>query len=66
MIFQEVFIIICLADELTIDPQAVIALFLHQHSSYYVLADAMHLQILKDDGVATTDILTSSAIISTI
>jgi hypothetical protein len=54
-LFEKVQLGICCTDELAIDPHAVITLFLHHHPWYDVLADMMHLQILTEDVVATTN-----------
>jgi hypothetical protein len=54
-LFGEVWIIICCGDELITDLHTVITLFLHKNSWYVVLIDVIYLQVLPEDGFATTN-----------
>jgi len=54
-VLEEVQINICCTDELTADHHAVITVFLHEHSWYNVLADMIHLCVLADDVVVTSN-----------
>jgi hypothetical protein len=53
-ILEKQWIVICCTDEFISYTHMVLALLPHQHS-WYILADMMHLQILTEDCVATTN-----------
>jgi hypothetical protein len=50
---EKVFIVICSTDQITITPDAAIALFLFHHSWYETLADTMHLYFITEDDKPT-------------